>query len=67
LLLPCAGGHVLAKHAHREHAAAGRRARSDQPGCNTEKYATVHEPRLTQRALSACKGVFMQFIYEKFI
>lgn len=67
LLFPCAGGHVLTKQAHREQAAAGRRARSDQPGCNTEEYATVHKPRITREMLSACQGVFMQFIYEKFI
>ena len=67
LLLPRTGGHVLAKHAHREHAAAGRRAHSNQPGGDTEKYAMVHKPRLMQEMLSACKGAFMQFIYEKFI
>jgi len=62
-----AGGHALTKHAHREEATAGRRARSDQPGCDTEEYATAHKPRLARGILSACKGVLTKFIYEKFI
>ena len=55
-LLPRDGDQVLPKHAHREQAAAGRHARSDQPGGNAEEYAAVHMPRLTRGMLSACKG-----------
>jgi hypothetical protein len=67
LLFTRAGDHALAKRAHCEQATAGRRARSDQPGGNAEEYATVHKPRLTRAMLSACKGGFMEYIYEKFI
>jgi ferredoxin len=66
-LLTRGGVHALAEHAHREQAAAGRRARSNQPGCDAEQYATVHRPRLARGMLTACKGGFKQFIYEKFI
>jgi hypothetical protein len=66
LLLP-ARGHGLPEHAHREQAATGRRARSDQPGCDTEEYATVHKPRFKREMLTACQGRLKQFIYEKFI
>jgi hypothetical protein len=66
-LLSRSGGHALPERAYREQAAAGRRGRSGEPGCNAEEYATVHTPRLTQETLSACKGGFKQFVYEKFI
>ena len=66
LLLP-ARGHALPEHAHREQAAAGRRARASQPGGDAEEYPTVHAPRLMRGVLSACKGRIKLFIYEKFI
>ena len=67
LLLPAAGGHALPQHADREQAAACRRARSGQPGGDTEEYATVHKPRFLRGMLCACHGRLKQFIYEKFI
>jgi hypothetical protein len=66
-LLSRSGGHALPERAHRKQAAARRHARSSQPGGNAEEYATVHTPRLTQGALSACKGGLKQFIHEKLI
>jgi hypothetical protein len=66
LLLP-ARHHALPEHAHREQAATGRRDHSDQPGCDTEEYATVHKPRFKRKMLSTCQGRLKQFIYEKFI
>jgi hypothetical protein len=67
LLLLAARHHALPEHAHREQAATGRRARSDQPGRDTEEYATVHQPRFKRKMLSTCQGRLKQFIYEKFI
>jgi hypothetical protein len=67
LLLFSARGHALPEHAHREQAATGRRDRSDQPGSDTEEYATVHKPRFKRGMLTACQGRLKQFIYEKFI
>jgi hypothetical protein len=66
LLLP-ARHHALPEHAHGEQAATGGRARSDQPGCDTEENSTVHEPRFKPKMLSMCQGRPKQFIYEKFI
>ena len=66
-LLVRGGIHALPERAHREQAASGRGARANQPGRDAEEYAAVHTPRLMWGVLSACKGRFKLFIYEKFI